>query len=75
MLALLKSKGVSGPFLVVASASSLPQWSAKLQQLLPGTLVHTYDAATGSRDALAQLCTPQGKSLMGRTDQPSSCRG
>ena len=62
LIALLKSKCVGGPFLIVASPGSLSGWAADLHRLLPqGLLVHNYSSAADSRNMLGLICSGQGK--------------
>ena len=61
LIALLKSKCVGGPFLIVASPGSLSGWAADLHRLLPqGLLVHNYSSAADSRNMLGLICSGQG---------------
>ncbi|GAX73187.1 hypothetical protein CEUSTIGMA_g640.t1 [Chlamydomonas eustigma] len=61
-LALLKTKGIGGPFLIVAPSTALSSWSAELHRLLPqGLLVHMYAIDSGSRDMLPLICCSQGR--------------
>ncbi len=62
LLALLRSKGVGGPFLLVSGSNSLDVWSHQLHRMLgpDGLLLHVYNANTRSREMLNLLCSTHG---------------
>ena len=65
LIALLQTKGIGGPFLIVSSVGSMESWAAELNRLLPsGLLIHRFTSAADSRDMLSLLCHAPGDSTV-----------
>lgn len=52
LIAHLLTKGVSGPFIIVAPLATLPNWVREFEKWLPTHPVIRYHGSAGERDAM-----------------------
>lgn len=61
LFALLREKGVNGPFLVVAPLATLPNWVLEVRKWLPSASVCLYHGTVPERQALREEQMPVGR--------------
>lgn len=66
LFALLREKGVHGPFIVVAPLATLPNWVNEVRKWLPSAGALLYHGTREERDALREERMPLGKASASR---------